>query len=84
MHHFVVLKICGCEEEGFEPFLSSSNYSGIIAEQQSAQDGYRCNGIQVELATLVGMIHGISFFELRSAGNKSLQTVKYGLIMSRY
>ena len=82
MHHFVVLKICGCEEEGFEPFLSSRNHSGVIAEQQSAQDGYRCDGIQVELATFVGMIHGISFFELRFADGNCLQTALYGLIVS--
>ena len=61
VHHLVILKIRRGEEKGFKAFLGTGNHCRVVAEQQSAQDGYGGNGVQVQSVSFLCQIHDDSF-----------------------
>ena len=49
------------EEKGFKPLFGTGNHCRVVAEQQSTQDGYGGNGVQIQSVSFLCQVHDDSF-----------------------
>ena len=53
MHRIGVLEVVGSDEKRLQPFLGSRDDGGVIAKEQSAQDGHQHDTDEVALVSFV-------------------------------